>query len=156
MFLSSVQAGDPQEVCKAAKHQVQSSCFWEESVNKGKGKKAHIQVKKCKCEIYVICKFSCFSCYCTGLYIYVFACDLFLQPIKAPESVATIITSESVFYKVSKNKNVIFQFSITDNVMYCVFCIFLSAFSISSNYTKLTTLWYKTFILWYMWEGDRL
>lgn len=27
-------------------------------------------------------------------------CDLFPQPIKAPESVATIITSESVFYKV--------------------------------------------------------
>lgn len=30
------------------------------------------------------------------------ACDLFPQPIKAPESVATIITSESVFYKVCR------------------------------------------------------
>lgn len=66
--LLSVQAGDPQEVCTAEKHQIQSSCIWEEGVDKRKGEKTHIQTQKCKSEMDLISKFS----YCAVLWIYVF------------------------------------------------------------------------------------
>lgn len=54
----AVQAGDPQEVRTAEKHQVQSTCFWEEGVDKRKGEKTHIQTQKCKSKMDLISKFS--------------------------------------------------------------------------------------------------
>lgn len=100
-ILPSVQTGDPQEVCTAEKHQIQSSRVWEEGVDQGEGEKTHIQTQKCKVEtvllrtsLVIVLHCGCFSLTPVSV------CDLFPQPIKAPESVATVITSESVFYKV--------------------------------------------------------
>lgn len=94
-----VQAGDPQEVCTAEEHKVQSSCIWEEGVDKRKGEKTHIQTQKCKSAVDLIFISLVVVLHYEFLHLTP-VCDLCSQPIKAPESVATIITSESVFYKV--------------------------------------------------------
>lgn len=96
------QAGDSSEVSTAEEYQVQSSCVRKESVYKGKGQKTHIQTKKCKLIHWVYYFIS--AVWISAEWLYAldhFVCALHPQPIKAPESVATIITSESVFHKVT-------------------------------------------------------
>lgn len=69
---------------------------------KGKGRRHIFKLKnvrqKLHCSVYLLLLFRTMDICVWHQHLCVF--DLFPQPIKAPESVATIITSESVFYKV--------------------------------------------------------